>query len=82
MLKPANLIPLLGLLAMIACAAHPVHFAEFEAVDRDASGIIEWSEFKTAYPEASPKSYMEADQNKDGEITPKEWEAYIQRFAP
>ena len=82
MLKSAHLISFLCLLAMIGCAAHPVQYAEFEAVDQDASGIIEWYEFKAAYPEASPKSYIEADQNKDGEITPKEWEAYIQRFAP
>ncbi len=82
MLKPVNLIPFLCLLAMIACAAHPVHYAEFEGVDHDASGLIEWYEFKAAYPEASPKSYMEADQNKDGEITPKEWEAYMQNFPP
>lgn len=65
-----------------ACAPHPVHHAPFAAVDQDASGVIEWHEFSPAYPEASPKSFLEADRNKDGEITPAEWETYMQRFAP
>ncbi len=40
--KRAKLIRYLPLLAMMACATNPVHHAEFEAVDHDASGIIEW----------------------------------------
>ncbi|MGD9097306.1 MAG: hypothetical protein PVF97_04415 [Desulfobacterales bacterium] len=82
MRRPTNLIRCLPLLAMLACAKHPVHHATFDAVDQDASGIVEWHEFQAAYPEATPKSFLEADQNKDGDITPEEWEAYIQRFAP
>ncbi len=77
-----KLIQYLPLLAMLACAKHPVHHAAFEAVDQDGSGIIEWHEFQQAYPDASPKSFLEADKNKDGDITPEEWETYIQRFTP
>ncbi len=80
--KRAKLIRYLPLLAMMACATNPVHHAEFEAVDHDASGIIEWYEFKKTYPEATPKSFMEADKNKDGEITPEEWAAYMENYPP
>ena len=82
MRMPAKLFRCLPLLAMLACAKHPVHHAPFEAVDQDASGIIEWHEFQKAYPEASPKSFLEADQNKDGEITPEEWAAYMENYPP
>ncbi len=82
MRKYTRLWPCLSLLAVLACATHPVHYAEFDAVDHDASGTIEWHEFKAIYPEASPKSFLEADRNKDGEITPDEWATYIERFAP
>ncbi len=69
-------------LLLIGCASDPVHYVDFNNVDHDESGEIEWYEFKAAYPEASPKSFMEADRNKDGRITPEEWEAYIERYAP
>ncbi|MDJ0720368.1 MAG: hypothetical protein QNJ04_01990 [Desulfobacterales bacterium] len=82
MRRPTKLFRCLPLLAMLACAQHPVHHATFDAVDQDDSGTIEWREFKETYPEASPKSYLEADKNKDGDVAPGEWEAYIQRFAP
>jgi hypothetical protein len=82
MQKRFVLIPCLVWLLVGACATHPVHYATFGAVDQDASGIVEWHEFSTAYPKASPRSFMEADQNKDGEIAPQEWEIYIERFAP
>ena len=72
----------LALLVLLGCASNPVHYAVFEQVDHDKSGMIEWYEFKAIYPEASPKSFMEADRNKDGQITPEEWEAYIERYAP
>lgn len=75
-------LPILVLLLLIGCASDPVHYAEFTNVDHDESGVIEWYEFKAAYPEASPKSFLEADRNKDGRITPGEWEAYIERYAP
>ncbi len=75
-------ISALALLLMAGCASDPVHYAAFDEVDTDTSGIVEWYEFKKVYPEASPKSFMEADQDKDGDISPKEWETYIERYAP
>ncbi len=75
-------LPHLVLLLLIGCASDPVHYEKFNNVDHDESGVIEWYEFKAAYPEASPKSFLEADRNKDGRITPEEWEAYIERYAP
>ncbi len=82
LLKRGLVIPGLTLLMTMACAAQPVQYAPFEAVDHDGSGIVEWYEFKKAYPEATPKSFLEADLNKDGDLTPEEWETYMERFAP
>ncbi len=77
-----KLLTHLALLLLVGCASDPVHYAAFSDVDHDESGKIEWYEFKAAYPEASPKSFLEADRNKDGWITPEEWRAYIERYAP
>lgn len=77
-----KLFPHLALLLIIGCASDPVHYAAFSNVDHDTSGAIEWYEFKAVYPEASPKSFMEADQDKDGAITPEEWDAYMENYPP
>ncbi|MBL0713041.1 MAG: hypothetical protein JJV98_05010 [Desulfosarcina sp.] len=82
MIKPSMLITVLAILLVVGCASDPVHYAEFGAVDRDESDIVEWYEFKAFYPQASPKSFMEADQNKDGEISADEWHDYIERYRP
>ena len=83
MLKSAPLLVALASLWIAGCAAKPVvHHAAFGEIDQDDSGLIEWYEFKAVYPEASPKSFLEADQDKDGELTPKEWETYMEDYPP
>jgi hypothetical protein len=62
---------------LAACASLPPYDAAFSEVDRDHDGIIEWREFQGYYPDADPKSFLEADRNKDGDITPDEWRSYI-----
>ena len=67
---------------LAACASLPPYDAAFSAVDRDHDGIIEWREFQAYYPDADPKAFLEADRNKDGDITPDEWRAYIEVQKP
>lgn len=83
MLKSTRLIAALALLLIAGCFSTPVvYYAPFDEVDQDESGIIEWYEFKAVYPDASPKSFLEADQDKNSEITPEEWEAYMEDYPP
>ena len=63
---------------LAACASLPPYNAPFAEIDTNGDGIIEWREFKTRYPETDAKAFLEADQNKDGDITPDEWQAYIE----
>jgi hypothetical protein len=60
-----------------ACASLPTYTAPFADVDSNGDGVVEWREFKTFYPDADAKAFLEADQNKDGEITPDEWESFV-----
>ncbi len=81
--KPSTLIAALVILWITGCSSTPVvHNASFSEIDQDDSGIIEWYEFKAFYPEASPKSFLEADLDKNGDITPVEWEAYMENYPP
>ena len=65
-----------------ACASLPTYTAPFSDVDTNGDGIIEWREFKTFYPDADAKAFLEADQNKDGEITPDEWKSFVESQSP
>ena len=67
---------------LAACASLPPHDAPFAKIDRDQDGIIEWREFQGYYPDADPKSFLEADGNKDGDITPDEWRVYREAQQP
>ena len=67
---------------LAACAAAPRYQAAFADLDENRDAIIEWREFKGHYPEADPKAFMEADRNKDGDITPDEWRFYVETQAP
>ena len=62
---------------LVACASLPVYDAPFADMDQDGDGVIEWYEFQAHYPEADPKVFLEADRNKNGEITPDEWKAFV-----
>ena len=73
---------IMAALLLAACATLPPYNAAFSEVDRDHDGIIEWREFQGYYPDADPKTFLEADRNKDGEITPAEWRSYIEAQQP
>ena len=81
-MKSTPLSAALTILLIAGCASTPVHHAPFGEVDQDESGIIEWYEFKAVYPDASPKSFFEADLDKNGELTPEEWETYMEDYPP
>jgi hypothetical protein len=67
---------------MAACASLPRYSAPFSEVDQDRDSVIEWREFKIYYPDADPKAFLEADRNKNGEITPDEWRFYVETQTP
>jgi hypothetical protein len=58
------------------CTTLPRYRAPFLDVDQNHDGVVEWREFATYFPDADPKAFLEADRNKDGQITPEEWEFY------
>jgi hypothetical protein len=61
---------------LAACASLPRYDAAFSAVDQNHDALIEWWEFEAAYPNADPKTFLEADHNKDGQVTAEEWQYY------
>ena len=62
---------------LTACMAIPHYDAAFSAVDTNRDAVIEWREFKAYYPEAEPKSFLEADHDKNGDVSSQEWQAFI-----
>lgn len=62
---------------LAACASLPVYNAPFADMDQNSDGVVEWHEFKAHYPEADPKVFLEADRSKNGEITPDEWQSFV-----
>lgn len=67
---------------LAACAAVPQYHAPFADLDQDRDGIVEWREFQGHYPEADPKAFLEADRNKDGDISPEEWRFHLENGTP
>lgn len=65
-----------------ACTSLPRYTASFSEVDQNRDAAIEWREFKTRYPDADPKAFMAADQNKNGDITPDEWQFFVETQTP
>ena len=59
-----------------ACAALPRYDAAFATLDQNRDAVIEWWEFEAVYPDADPKTFLEADHSKDGQITAEEWQYY------
>jgi hypothetical protein len=80
MLKFRSLLVVWALLA--ACASQPRYTDPFSVVDQNRDDIVEWREFKAHYPEAAPKAFLEADRNKDGDITPNEWQYFVEMHTP
>jgi PBP1b-binding outer membrane lipoprotein LpoB len=66
---------------LTACASLPRYNAPFPEVDSNGDGVIEWQEFKTRYSDSDAKAFLEADRNKNGDITPEEWQFFIEMQA-
>lgn len=66
----------LAALGLWGCFAQPVYREAFGELDQDASGGVEWSEFRRRFPDAAPKVFMEADADKDGTLKPDEWRLF------
>jgi len=81
-MKHAALIITMLTALLAACAALPPYNAAFSEVDLDHDGVIAWREFQTYYPDADPKTFLEADRSKDGDISPDEWRFFIETQQP
>jgi hypothetical protein len=77
-MKRAPFVIILVIALLASCANFPPYNAAFSEVDQDHDGIVEWREFQGHYPDADPKTYLEADRNKDGDISPDEWRFFIE----
>jgi len=71
-----------ALILVWGCASAPVYCRGFDEIDRNADGILEWQEFKSAYPAADARAFLEADANKNTEITPAEWQRFTEKCPP
>jgi hypothetical protein len=67
---------------LTACASLPRYTAPFSEVDHNRDGIIEWHEFIAHYPDSDAKAFLEADHNKNGEISPDEWQFFEETHMP
>lgn len=67
---------------LMACASLPRYSALFTEVDHNSDDLIEWQEFKTHFPDSDAKAFLEADRNKNGEVTPDEWQFFIETQTP
>lgn len=67
---------------LAACISLPHYEAAFATIDSNGDTVIEWREFKTYYPEADPKSFLEADQDKNGDISAEEWQRFLNTQGP
>jgi hypothetical protein len=76
-MKPKCITIAVATALLAACTSLPVYDAPFADIDRNSDGVIEWYEFKARYPEADPKAFLEADRNKNGEITTEEWQSFV-----
>ena len=66
----------------MACASLPRYNAPFAEIDQDGDGVIEWWEFRTHFPDTDPKTFLEADRNKNGEISLEEWKFFVETHGP
>ena len=76
--------PLLILIVatLTACSSTQRYAASFGDVDGNRDGVIEWREFNTYFPGADPKAFLEADHNKDSDVTDEEWWRYTENHPP
>jgi hypothetical protein len=65
-----------AMLLIWGCASAPLYCRGFGEIDRNADGIVEWPEFKAAFPDADARAFLAADANKNGDVTPVEWQRF------
>jgi len=59
------------------CELERIHFTTgFVEIDKDGDKVIMQAEITTHYPLNAERIIKEADKNKDGKLTKKEWEAW------
>lgn len=78
--KLKSIVVVSALLA--ACTSLPCYTAPFSAVDQNRDGVIEWREFKIHYSDTVPTAFMQADHNKDGDVTSEEWQYFVETQTP
>ena len=50
--------------------------AHFPDMDSDGDGLINWTEFKDHFPQATPEAFKATDLNGDGNIDHDEWHQF------
>jgi len=71
-----------ALLLIWGCASTPLFCRGFGEIDRNADGIVEWPEFKAAFPDADARAFLDADANKSSAISPAEWDRFTADCPP
>ena len=79
----------LVLMAALAWSACPALAAEkkidpftasFAEMDRDSDGVITVTEVVSVFPQGGTELHRLLDQDKDGKVTQKEWEAWRKKY--
>lgn len=65
-------------LAMPGQSENPAqeHADRFKTMDSNSDGLLVWAEFEAAMPQMRKEAFDSIDADKNGSITPAEWEAF------
>lgn len=64
---------------LVACYGSAPVKPSFSELDSDGNNRVEWREFHERIPESTPKGFLEADLDKDGQIRPEEWQVLLEK---